>query len=325
MTSDKLTYPELIIIDGTEYNGKRNRSKGQILIPYTAAPNVGIGDVIIRKADKKDVFLKVTGTSFIEDGSFGIGTDHPHLLALKVANTSAQPRPSKKQTSTVKVSSAPGEQMPASQKRSKIKTISMQHFMKHVAKNLGKESTATEKPPAQNAAADSVSGPVPPTSSIAREKTVPPIEKADATRSDMEVRLLQSENELKTVAPLLMLIRPHFDLNALITRIKILQKRGYKLVYVVSGVKVFCVAGFVTGYKLDWGKHIYIDDLVFDEKQPSGGAGNILIEWFKTYARENGYKEIHLDSSVLRFHLHRFYLESGFHIDSHHFSLKRID
>ena len=321
MKIDKLTYPEIISINGIEYSGKRNMSKGQILIPYTDAPNVGVGDLVVKKTDKRDVYFKVTGTSFIEDGSFGVGTDHPHLLALKVVNTSAQPQASKKPTSTTEVSAAPGEQIPDSQKRTKIKTISMHDFMKHIAKNWGEESTAAEKPLAQDAPAKRAASDEPSGLSNADKKTVRPTGKAGTRRTNMEVKLLQSEDELKAVTPILLQLRPHFDVKELVTRIKIQQKRGYKLVYVVSGEKVLCVAGFVTGYKLAWGKHIYIDDLVTSEEHRSSGVGKVLMDWFKTYAVENGYKEIHLDSSVLRFHSHKFYFESGFHIVSHHFSI----
>ena len=325
MESDKLTYPEIIIIDGIEHNGKRNMSKGQILIPYTDAPNVGIGDVITQKTEQKDIHLKVTSTSFIEDGSFGVGTDHPHLLALKVANTSDQPRTSKKSSSTVEARSAPGDQTPGSTKRPQIKTISMQHFMKHIAKSGDEKTPSTAKPPAQKKPADRATGAETSASPGTGKKPDPPTDHAGAARETMEVRLLQPEDELKAVAPLLLQLRPHFDLNGLVARIKIQQKNGYKLACVVSDGKVLCVAGFVTGYKLAWGKHIYIDDLVTDGKYRSTGAGKFLMEWFKSYARENGYEEIHLDSSVLRFPSHKFYLASGFHIASHHFSISDID
>ncbi len=321
MKTDKSTYPEIIVIDGIEYRGKRNMSKGQVLIPYTDAPNVGVGDVIVNKTGKKDAYLKVTSASFIEDGSFGVGTDHPHLLGLKVVNTSGQPQASKKPATAAEVGPAPGEQLPDSQKRTKIKTISMQHFMRHIAKNWDEESTTTEKPLAQDAPANSATSAERSALSHADKIPAPPPGKAGTTRPKTEVRLLQSEDELKAVAPILLQLRPHFDLNELIARIKIQQKRGYKLAYLVSGERVLCVAGFVTGYKLAWGKHIYIDDLATDKEHRSSGAGKILMDWFKTYAAENGYKQIHLDSSVLRFHSHKFYLERGFHIVSHHFSI----
>jgi len=325
MNSGKLTYPEIVIIGGIAHNGKRNMSKGQILIPYTDAPSVRVGDVIVQKSDKQDIYLKVTGTSFSEDGSFGIGTDHPHLLALKVVNTSAQPQASNRTSSTAEVGSPPGGPNSDRQKRTKIKTISMQHFMKHVAKNWGEEPASTEKPPAQDAPTDGAAGDETSALPSTDKKPYASPGKADTAGTKMEVRILNSEDELKAVVPVLRQLRPHFDLNELVARIKFQQKRGYKLAYVVSGENVLCVAGFVAGYKLGWGKHIYIDDLAAGEEHRSAGAEKILMEWFKTYAKINGYEAIHLDSSVLRFPSHKLYLESGFHIDSHHFSIRLLD
>ena len=325
MRSDKLTYPEIIIIDGIEHNGKRNMSEGQVLIPYTDTPNVCVGDVIVKKSDKRDTYLKVTGTSFIEYGSFGVGTDHPHLLALKVANTSAQPQALKNASSTAGVSTTFGEQNLGSPKKTKIKTISMQHFKKHVVKNWGDEPASTKNPLAQDAPVDRATSDETSALSGADKKPYASSGKVGTAGTKIEVRILKSEGELETVAPILSQVRPDLDLNEFLTRIKIQQKRGYKLAYVVSGEKVFSVAGFVTGYKLAWGRHIYIDDLATIEEHRSTGTGKILMEWFKTYAKENGYEAIHLDSSVLRFPTHKFYLESGFHIDSHHFVMHLID
>jgi GNAT superfamily N-acetyltransferase len=325
MGFDKLAYPEIITIDGADHRGKRNMSKGQVLIPYTNKPKVGIGDVIALKTDKKDTYLKVTGASFIEDGSLGVGTDHPHMLALKVANTTAKPQVSKKQSSTITVGSESGEQTPGSEKETPIKTISMQHFMKHVAKSWDEESKTTSQPLPQNSPVDRPTDAGAPALSVADKKHKPRTDDPSTVRENMEARLLQTEDELETVAPVLLQLRPQFDLKGLVTRIKMQQKNGYKLAYVVSDGKVLCVAGFVTGYKLAWGKHIYIDDLVTHEKHRSTGAGKCLMEWFKSYAKENGCDQIHLDCSVLRFPTHKFYLNNGFHITSHHFSMTDID
>lgn len=87
---------------------------------------------------------------------------------------------------------------------------------------------------------------------------------------------------------------------------------------------VLCVAGFVIGVKLAWGRHIYIDDLVTAEGHRRSGAGAHLIEWFKAYAREHGCQQIHLDSGVINFVAHSFYLRQGFSIASHHFSIKEL-
>ena len=141
---------------------------------------------------------------------------------------------------------------------------------------------------------------------------------------DMEVQLVNSESELEAVGNILLQHRTEFDLASLISQIKQQQKGGYQIAYVKSEKKVLCVAGFVLGQKLAWGKHIYIDDLVTNEEHRSTGAGSFLIGWFKGYARKIGCKQIHLDSGIQNFPAHRFYLRERFNIASHHFSITDI-
>ena len=140
----------------------------------------------------------------------------------------------------------------------------------------------------------------------------------------MEVRLVESDAQLEMISGVLLQLRSSFDKESLVAQIKEQQKRGYELAYVESDGTVLCVAGFVVSVKLAWGKHIYIDDLVTDERYRSSGAGGRLIDWFKSYARERGCKQIHLDSGVQNFAAHRFYLRRGFNIASHHFSIKDL-
>jgi len=137
----------------------------------------------------------------------------------------------------------------------------------------------------------------------------------------MQVELAESDSDLEKISEVLLQLRPSFDKQGLIAQIKEQQKHGYRIAYVESSGTVLCVAGFMVGTKLAWGKHIYIDDLVTDERYRSSGAGGFLIDWFKAYARSHGCEQIHLDSGVQRFAAHRFYLRKGFDIASHHFSI----
>lgn len=66
---------------------------------------------------------------------------------------------------------------------------------------------------------------------------------------------------------------------------------------------------------------MYVDDLIVDQAQRSLGAGYLLIDWLKNYARQNNCQQLHLDSGVQRFDAHRFYLRERFRISSHHFCL----
>lgn len=137
----------------------------------------------------------------------------------------------------------------------------------------------------------------------------------------MEVRLVESDDQLERVSPVLLQLRSDFTKEGLIAQIKEQQEHGYRLAYVEAEGAVLCVAGFVVGTKLAWRRHIYVDDLVTDERHRSSGAGATLIDWLKSYARELGCTQMHLDSGVQRFAAHRFYLRHGFNIASHHFSI----
>ena len=140
----------------------------------------------------------------------------------------------------------------------------------------------------------------------------------------MQVYLLQSNSELGKVAEVLLQLRPQYDLLGLKAQIEKQQTAGYQLAYVKQGEEILCVAGFIVGEKLAWGKHIYIDDLVTNEAYRSTGAGSVLISWFKQYAKNIGCQQLHLDSGVQRFSAHRFYLRERFDIGSHHFSITDI-
>jgi GNAT superfamily N-acetyltransferase len=137
----------------------------------------------------------------------------------------------------------------------------------------------------------------------------------------MTVNIAESDAELRKISGVLLQLRPAFDSDSLIAQIKDQMRLGYRVAYVESKGEVLCVAGFVTGNKLAWGKHVYVDDLVTAEHQRSKGAGAMMIAWLKSYARELGCKQLHLDSGVQRFAAHKFYLREGFNIASHHFSI----
>ena len=137
----------------------------------------------------------------------------------------------------------------------------------------------------------------------------------------MAVRLAESADDLRKISGVLQQLRPAFDEDALVTRIKEQMRSGYRIAYVESAGKVLGVAGFVVGTKLAWGKHVYVDDLVTAEGERSKGAGAKMIAWLKSHGRELGCNQLHLDSGVQRFAAHRFYLREGFDIASHRFSI----
>jgi GNAT superfamily N-acetyltransferase len=58
----------------------------------------------------------------------------------------------------------------------------------------------------------------------------------------------------------------------------------------------------------------YVDDLITDEAQRSGGIGAHMIDRLSTEARRRGAAELHLESGTQRTRAHRFYLANDFEI-----------
>ena len=136
----------------------------------------------------------------------------------------------------------------------------------------------------------------------------------------MHVRLAESDTDVERVADVMLELRNTFDRAGLMAQMQAQRAEGYRLAYVEAAGEILCVAGFVVGTKLAWGKHVYVDDLVTAARHRSTGAGATMIEWLRAYAKDQGCRELHLDSGVQRFAAHRFYLRERFRIDSHHFS-----
>ncbi len=140
----------------------------------------------------------------------------------------------------------------------------------------------------------------------------------------MKVKLATTDSDLLRAGRVLVQLRTAFDLQTLVAQIRSQYAHGYRVVFVEENSQVLCVAGYVVGHKLAWGKHIYIDDLVTATAYRSRGAGRFLIDWFKEHAREIGCAQIHLDSGVQRERAHRFYEREGFVFTSRHFSIVGI-
>ena len=158
MDFDKMAYPEVIIIAETEYKGQRNMTKGQMLIPYTDEPDVGIGDIIVQKSGKREIHLKVLDVSFLEGGSLNVGTKHPHMLTLKVENTTAKSHLSNTQSSTFNIGSISGEQVQVGNRNTQVTNINIQQLVEHVAKSNDTEAKATLKSLLQNSTVASLIG-----------------------------------------------------------------------------------------------------------------------------------------------------------------------
>ncbi len=158
MDFNKLAYPDTLYIAGVEYTGQRNMSDGTVLIPYTETPDVGIGDVISQQAGNREIHLKVLDVSFLEGGSLKVGTNHPHMLTLKVENSTARPHLDNHQNSTINIKSITGEQIQVGNNNSQTVTINLQQLVENIAKSDDPEAKSSLKSLLQNSTVASLIG-----------------------------------------------------------------------------------------------------------------------------------------------------------------------
>jgi GNAT superfamily N-acetyltransferase len=117
-------------------------------------------------------------------------------------------------------------------------------------------------------------------------------------------------------------LRPHLDEARFLAQARRQSEEvGWRLLYAEQGNDIVGCAGFRIGEWLAWGRTLYVDDLVTDERLRGRGVGQALMAWLIEHARADGCVQLHLDSGVQRFGAHRFYLMQEMNITAHHFAL----
>lgn len=138
----------------------------------------------------------------------------------------------------------------------------------------------------------------------------------------MSVVLASTRKEFQRCYLLIAQLRPHLSEPEFLKRVETQTAEGYKIAFVEHDGRPVCFAGFRIMHMLAWGRLLYVDDLVTDERERSKGFGQQLMAWLIQHAKERDCDELHLDSGVQRFGAHRFYLATGMDITCHHFAFK---
>jgi len=138
----------------------------------------------------------------------------------------------------------------------------------------------------------------------------------------MSVILASTRKEFVGCYPVVAQLRPHLSESEFLKRVEAQTQEGYRIAFVEHEGRAVCVAGFRILHSLAWGRFLYVDDLVTDERERSKGFGQELMAWLIQHAKDAGCDEFHLDSGVQRFGAHRFYLATGMDITCHHFAMK---
>jgi GNAT superfamily N-acetyltransferase len=137
-----------------------------------------------------------------------------------------------------------------------------------------------------------------------------------------KIALARTPEQIGRCSAVMRELRPHIKAIDFAARVLQQQKEGYQIAYLELDRVVRSVAGFRVFKMLFSGRTLYIDDLVTHDSDRSQGYGAALFDWLVEYAKANDCEYLTLDSGVQRFAAHRFYLNRGMEITSHHFDLK---
>ncbi|MDP9326491.1 MAG: GNAT family N-acetyltransferase [Candidatus Dormibacteraeota bacterium] len=144
----------------------------------------------------------------------------------------------------------------------------------------------------------------------------------------VEVRELGQEETELAHAAMVELGREVGDAATFTERVnRDLRPEGYRLVAALEPgeAEAVAAAGFRVINDLVHGRQLFVDDLATLPGFRRRGYAGALMDWMKVEARRQGCRFISLDSGVQRHDAHRFYLNQGMTISSHHFRLDLAD
>ena len=137
----------------------------------------------------------------------------------------------------------------------------------------------------------------------------------------MIVKFAQTPDDINKCWEAMYALRPHLEKTEFVALVQELQTTGYHLAFIEKDGKAAAAIGYRYLHFLFCGKHIYIDDLTTLPEYRGQGIGGILLDFVADEARKNGLKTVTLDSGHQRHAAHRLYLNKGYVISAHHFTL----
>jgi GNAT superfamily N-acetyltransferase len=139
----------------------------------------------------------------------------------------------------------------------------------------------------------------------------------DISIAETDMEILSTHDLIGQLHPPIQQISPEDYLE----RVRLQQAElGYQVAVLREEGQIRCVAGFRFCRSLGWGRFLYVDDLVTDERYRSHGAGKIMFAWLVEKARD-AQCDLRLDCAVFRREAHRFYLRERMDIFAFHFRL----
>jgi len=121
-------------------------------------------------------------------------------------------------------------------------------------------------------------------------------------------------------APLLRQLRGHLDDDTFTARLDRAEAQGYRVLAATDGDQMVGALGYRITDDLNWGRTLYVDDLMVDHTRWREGIGRALLDHARGVAREAGCDHIRLCSALNRHDVHKFYMISGMKASSMQFT-----
>ena len=127
----------------------------------------------------------------------------------------------------------------------------------------------------------------------------------------MQIRELNLK-ELYTVYDVIKQLRVSLSYKEFEDLIYDMRHMEYKMFGIMNGEELITYAGVSVQTNLYYNRHLYVFDLVSDEKYRSKGYGKMMLEYLDDYAKTCMCKNIVLSSSFEKEKAHGFYENNGF-------------
>ncbi|MFJ7886551.1 GNAT family N-acetyltransferase [Lysinibacillus xylanilyticus] len=121
------------------------------------------------------------------------------------------------------------------------------------------------------------------------------------------IKQLTFQQEWMEAYPVMAQLRTKLTLEKYLLLLKEMTRDGYLLFALYENMQIVAVAGLSWRVNFYSERHIFVYDLVTDEKYRSRGYGEKLLHYLHQWGKENGAHYIALESGIQRTSAHRFY------------------
>ena len=120
---------------------------------------------------------------------------------------------------------------------------------------------------------------------------------------------LRSDNDIEAAFPLMAVLRDRIHADTFVAEVRRQECQGYELIGAFEDTTLVALGGVRRAHTLSRGEHVFVDDLVTDERMRGKGYGAALLRWVARRAAAEGITRMYLDS---RLTAKGFYEQAGF-------------